>query len=641
MIEFFQRKDVLVRIFMGLVIFVLGGSMLIYLVPGMGSSDAEAPGSVAAVAGRSISTTELSRQLNQIERNGQPIPKSMRGLYVRQLLDGMITQRMLDYEAERLGVRVTDQENAEQIRQMMPMAFSGGAVGNLELYAAEVQQRTGMSVPEFEEALRSSLLQAKIRRLVTDGVSASPAEIADEFKQQNEKAKLEYVVIKPTSLESKVEVNEAALAGFFEKNKSRYQVPERRGFQYALLDAAALQQTLHPSEAAIQSYYQQNLEEYRVQNRVHVEHILLKTTGKTDAEVAEIRKKAEDVLAKARKGGNFEELAKQYSEDDTTKAKGGDLGWIIRGQTVPEFEQAAFALKPGEVSGLVKSMFGFHIIKMIEREEARTRSLDEVKGTIVPILAKQLADEKLAGMSDQLAAAVRQSSRTPLEEIAKQFNLQLGTVPPVAASDPLGPLGVSSEVRDFVFSAQKGEDSAPLRLDRGTVIVRVTDIQPAHQATLGEVRAKVEADYRAEQATGLARERAQELAKRAQGGEALAAAAKALGLEDQTSELLSRNDTLAGLVPMRKLNGAFSLPIGQTPPAVSEGVNWLVYRVAVRQEPNPEDFAKQEAKLRQQIEASKRQLAFEAFQSSLRRRLEQEGKLKINEQELRKIVGSA
>lgn len=641
MIEFFQRRDVLVRIFMGLVIFVLGGSMLIYLVPGTGGSEGNSPDAVATVAGRDITATELSRQISQIERSGQPIPRSMRGLYVKDLLDRLINQRMLEYEAQRLGLRVTDQENAEQIKQILPTAFSGGAVSSLENYATEVQQRTGMSVPEFEEALRNSLLETKVRRLVTDGINATPAEIAEEFKQRNEKVKLEYVVIKPSDLESKVEVNDAALSGYFGKNQGRYQVPERRGFQYALLDLAALRQAMHPSEAALESYYKQNLEQYRVQNRVHVEHILLKTTGKTDAEVAEIRKKAEDILAKARKGAKFEDLARQYSEDDTSKVKGGDLGWILRGQTVPEFEQAAFALKPGEISGLVKSMFGFHIIKMVEREEARTKSFEEVRGAIEPILAGQMADEKAAALSEQMASAVRQSSRAPLEEISRQFNLQLGTVPPVAASDPLGPLGVANEVRDFLFSAQKGEDSAPIRLDRGAVIVRVTDILPAHQAALAEVRSKVEGDYRAEQSTGLARQRAEELAKEMQGGKPLAPAAKGLGLETQTSDFLARSDTLAGLSPMRKLNGAYTLPVGQTSAAIPQGMNWLLFRVVERQEPNPADLARQQNDLQRQIVQSKQQLAFEAFQDSLRQRLVKEGKLKINDQVLRRLAGTS
>src|SRR5208282_6324107 len=304
-----------------------------------------------------------------------------------------------------------------------------------------------------------------MRRLVTDGVGVGPAEIEEEFKRRNQKAKFEYVVIKPAELAAKVSVSDADLEAFFGKNKGRYQFPERRGFKFALLDLAALRPTLHPSEEALQAYYKQNLDQYRVQNRVHVQHILFKTTGKTDAEVVEIRKKAEEVLAKVKKGGNFEELAKQYSQDDSTKAKGGDLGWVIQGQTVPEFEQVAFSLKKGETSDLVKSMFGFHIIKLVDREDARTKSLEEVRASIVPVIAGQTAEQKAGEIADRMATAVRQSSRTPIEDIAKQFNLQMGTIAPVAAVDPLGPLGMSNEARDFLFSAQVGEDSTPIRTD--------------------------------------------------------------------------------------------------------------------------------------------------------------------------------
>jgi peptidyl-prolyl cis-trans isomerase D len=236
-----------------------------------------------------------------------------------------------------------------------------------------------------------------------------------------------------------------------------------------------------------------------------------------------------------------------------------------------------------------------------------------------------------------MAAAVRQSSRTPIEEIAKQFSLSVGTVPPVAATDPLGPLGMSNEARDFIFSARQGEDSTPLHVDRGTAILSVTEIQPDRQGTLADVRAKVEADYRGEQSLALAKKDADELYKRVQAGEALAAAAKSLGLDVKTSEFLSQNDTLAGLAPMRKLPQAYSLPIGQTAAPVSQALNWLLFRVLERQEPNPDDLAKQKADIERQLVGSKQQMAFEAFQEALRQRMLQEGKLRINEQVLRRL----
>ena len=639
MIEIFQSKETLVRILMGLIIGIIGLSMLMYLVPGMGSTQEGAPDAVATIGGKDITTTDLSKQLVQLERTGQHISKEMRGLYVRDLLDRMVTQRAIEYEAGRLGLQVTDQEAAERIRQILPIAFTGGSVASLENYASEVQTRTGMSVPEFEEALHDSLLFDKVRRLVTDGVTVSPAEIADEFKKRNEKVKLEYVTIKPADLEAKVSVTDAELSSFFEKNKARYQIPEKRGFKFALLDLAKLRETVHPTEQAIEDYYKHNLDQYHVPMRYHAEHILFRTTAKTDAEVEELRKKAEDVLAKAKKpGANFEELAKQNSQDEKSKDKGGDLGWVEPGQFVAEFEKAAMGMKKGEIAGPVKSMFGFHIIKLLDRQDERTKTLEEVKPSIVSILAGQAADAKAADMTDKMAAAVRQSSRTPVEDIAKQFNLETGNVAPIAATEPVGPLGTSTEVRDFIFSSQPGLDSTPLHVDRGTAIVSVTDIQQARAATLAEVRAKVEADYRSEQSTTLAKQRADELSKKVQGGEALAAAAKSLGFEAQTSELLSQNDSLGGMTPMKRLASAFNLPVGQTAAPISQGTNWVVYRVTERQEPNPDDLTKQKAEIERTLTMSKQQVAFDAFQEGLKQRMMKDGKLRINETVLRRFL---
>ncbi len=293
MIEIFQSKSLWVRIGMGLVIGVIGIMMLVTLMPGPVGSSGGSPDAVATVGGSDITANDVSKRLAQIERNGQRISKDMRGLYVRDTLDGLINERLLDYEAKRLGLQVTDQDLAEQIRQILPTVFSGGSISNMENYAAEVQQRTGLSVPEFEQMLHSALLQQKVRRLVTDGVGVTRTEIEAEFKRRNEKIKLEYVVIKPAELEAKVNVSPAELEAYFAKNKGRYPIPERRAFQYALLDQAALRAAMHPTDATLQDYYNQNLDMYRVQNRVHVEHILLKTTGKTDAEALEIRKKDE------------------------------------------------------------------------------------------------------------------------------------------------------------------------------------------------------------------------------------------------------------------------------------------------------------------------------------------------------------
>src|ERR1700732_3542880 len=220
-----------------------------------------------------------------------------------------------------------------------------------------------MGVAEFEDLVGQGLLEEKFRELVTDGMTVSPAEVQQEFRRRNDKIKINYVVIKPEDLQSKIEASDADLSAYFEKNKGRYNVPERRIVQYAFLDLEQLRLHANISQDQIRAYYNDHIDRYKQPDRAHVAHILFKTVGKTDAESEEIRKKAEDVLKKAKGGANFGELAKQYSED-TSKEKGGDLDWIVRGQNVPEFEQAAFTLPIGSVSDLVKTQYGFHIVKL-------------------------------------------------------------------------------------------------------------------------------------------------------------------------------------------------------------------------------------------------------------------------------------
>src|SRR5439155_19449015 len=296
----------------------------------------------------------------------------------------------------------SDQERADRIRQYVPTAFNGGTFVGMDRNSAEVQARFQLIVPVFEELIRQGLLEEKFRKLVTDGVSVGPAELQEEFRYKNEKVKLDYALIKPEDLESKISPDEAEIRAAYEKNRSKYQVPERRVARYALVDVNQLHQNIQVSDDVLKLQYQANIQQYQVPNRVHLEHMLFKTVGKTDAEVEEIRKKAEDVLKQARKTGKFEDLAKKYSED-VSKEKGGDLGWIVQGQTVPEFEKAAFGLPKGAISDLIRTQYGFHIIKVLDRETAHTKPFEEVKDSIRAPLALERTDKDAGDSADKLA----------------------------------------------------------------------------------------------------------------------------------------------------------------------------------------------------------------------------------------------
>jgi peptidyl-prolyl cis-trans isomerase D len=624
------------RILLGAVVLVLGGSMLLYLVPQSPVSGEVSTDTLATIGDESVSVQDVRQQLSQIEQRS-PNMKALEPLYAQQILKQLIFEKEIEYEAKRLGISVSDQERADRIRQYVPTAFNGGTFVGLERYSAEVQARFQMTVPVFEELLRQGLLQEKFQKLVTDGISVGPAELQDEFRYKNEKVKLDYAMIKPEDLEGRVSPDEAEIHAAYEKNKAKYQVPERRVARYALVDVNQIRQSVQVSDDMLKQQYMANIQQYQVPNRVHVEHILLMTVGKTtDAELEEVKKKAEDVLKQVKKGGKFEDLAKKYSEDPGSKDKGGDLSWITQGQTVPEFEKTAFSLPAGQVSDLVKTQYGFHIIKVLEKEPAHTKPFEEVKETLRPNLQRDQADKLANDTADKLSAAIRQSSKISLDDLAKEYHLTVNETRPVSATDPLLELANSREAKDAIFSLKPDELSLPVRTDRGYVVLSLKSKQPAHAGSLEEVRDRVITDLKREKSTELAKSKADELSRRLKSGEKFDAAARALGLEPKTSDPLARDGSIPGGVASGKqLGAAFNLKTGDVGAPLSMGQNWLVYRVAEKTEANPADFDKQKTTLAKELLDSKRKLAFEAFQTALDNRLKQEGKLKLMPEKLK------
>ena len=622
------------RILLGAVVLLLGGSMLLYLVPQSPVSGEISNDTLAKIGDQSITVQDVRQQLDQIEQRN-PNMKPLESLYAQQILKQLVTEKELEYEAKRLSITVSDQEQADRIRQYVPTAYNGSAFVGRERYSAEVQTRFQLSVPVFEELIRQSLLEEKFRKLVTDGISVGPSELQDEFRYKNEKVKLDYALIKPEDLEAKISPDESEIRAAYEKNKSKYQVPERRVVRYALVDVNQIRQSLQVSDDVLKQQYQANIQQYQVPNRVHVEHILFMTVGKTDAEVEEIKKKAEDVSKQVKKGGKFEDLAKKYSEDPGSKDKGGDLSWITQGQTVPEFEKTAFSLSPGQVSDLVKTQYGFHIIKVLEKETAHTKPFEEVKDSLrAPFLLSQ-ADKVASDTADKLSAAIRQSNKISLDDLAKQYHLTVSETRPISATDPLLELANSQEAKDAIFRSRPEELSLPVRTDRGYVVLSLKSMLPAHQGSLEEVRDRVINDLKRENSTDLAKAKADELIKRVKAGEKFDTAARSLGLEPKTSDLIARDGSIPGAASGKQVSAAFSLKSGDVAAPLNLGQNWLVYRVAEKTEPNPADFDKQKKQLTEELLQSKRKLAFEAFQTALDNRLKVEGKLKLMPEKLK------
>jgi hypothetical protein len=256
-------------------------------------------------------------------------------------------------------------------------------------------------------------------------------------------------------------------------------------------------------------------------------------------------------------------------------------------------------------------------------------------------LQGEKAEQAGETLSNQIAEEIRRSGRIPIEDLAKKFNMSTGEAKLVEANQPLPELGNSPALLDSIFHQRVGDLSSPIHTDRGYAVVEVKDIQATHAATLAEVRDRVTTDYRHQKAVELAKTHAEDLAKRAKAGENFATAAKALGLEMKTTEPFNRAGTIPDAGSAKLFAAAFSVPVGMSGDPVLVGQNWTVYRVAQHDQVNQDDFEKQKAKMRETVLQQKRQMAFDLFRTTLKARLEKEGKVRVNADNLKRLTTPA
>ena len=492
-----------------------------------------------------------------------------------------------------------------------------------------------MTVSQFEAQLRESIILEKMRNVIADSIQVSPAEVREEFEKRSAKAKIEYVLFDPSQYLQAVNVTPEALENYLNKDPDRYKVPQERRVRYALVDPARIQALAKVTDDDLKRYYGQHLSDYRVPDRVMVSHILFKTTGKTPEEIAKIRATAEEVLKQLKAGADFSELAKKYSED-TSAQSGGALGWIVHGQTVKEFEQAAFSMKPGQISDLVTTTYGIHILKVTDKQLAHLQTLDEVKESIRSALEK----EKLEVAQESFARNLEREFKANPKEfdaLARKEGFEVKETPLFKNKQAVPDLGNDEALQNLIFRLSQGEVGGPVPLPKGLVIVQLHQIVPEHRPKLDEVRDQVEEDYRAEEAKKLARQKAEEFASQVKNGDFNKVAQKD-GVTVKESKEFTRLENLENLISGTELGAAFTLAPGLTSDAQSVGTDYIVFRVVSHTPPDEGSFAQQQEQIREQLLNQKRSLAFEIYRQNLKQELQRSGELKINDSALKQFL---
>jgi len=651
MIRTLQNAGPTLKIVLGALLVIICASMAITLIPGFGSNvgiGGPPAGVLATIGDQTVTVPEVQREARAMIRQqfprGGPQASMLLPYFASQAAEQLISEKALVAEAHNLGLRVSDDELRDELQhgQLGSMLFPDGKFIGQEQYEDFVQ-RNDMTVPQFEALEKDFILVRKLRALVSTSAFVGNPEVRDEFNRRNTKVKFEYAVITQADILKGLHPTDAELKAYYDSHKAQYNnsIPERRQISYVVVDTAKITAGITVSDQDLQAYYDQHRDEFRVPEQVKVSHILIKTPlpspgAKEDEKaVADARAKAEDVLKQVKAGGNFSELAGKYSDDPGSAKNGGELGWIGRGRTVPEFEKAAFSLGKGQTSDLVKSSYGFHIIHVEDKQDAHLKTLAEVKSEI----EEKVKQEKAARATEAAANALLSRARTDGFDAAAAAKGQSPiTTEFFGRTDALPGLAANPQFMDAVFNEADKAPPDEVQIPQGYVVFQLLGIKPPATPTFEEIRSKVESAFKNERASFLLQQKTQELSDRAKAGHDLKKAAQDLGATVKTSDLVLPDGQVPDIGSMASASAIFSLKPGDISGPITANGNGVVAQLFEKQVPTDQEFAEKKDEIRQSLLEAKQNDLFGLFVTNLRKDMEKSKRLKVNEEEMKNLT---
>ena len=614
-------------------------------------ADAASTDAIARVEGQDITAGEFRRTYQaQLQSYRSAYGAQVNEQLLKQLgIDQQILQQMVDEraaiaEAGRVGVQVSDAEVRQRILTMPSFQDNGQFIGEQQYQQILRTQRPPMTAAEFEENIRRSLTVEKLRASLTDWLTVPENELEQEYRRRNDKVKLAVVHFTAETFRAQVSVTDADVAGHFEAHKADFKIPEKRKIRYLLVDVETLRAKTVVSAADVERTYNSNAEQYTTPEQVRASHILLKTEGKDDSTVnakvekekddATVKAKAEDVLKQARSGADFAQLAKKYSEDEANAKQGGDLDFFAKGKMVPEFDQVAFAMAPGQISDLVKTQYGYHIIKLVDKKPAVTRPLADARAQITDQLAYQRAQAQAATMAQALEKEIAKPA--DLDRVSKAQGMPVLESGFFARDEPVMSLGSSLEVATRAFELKPGEITGPIRTSSGFAFLTFVDQHASYVPQLDEVKDKVREEATKQKAKELSRQKAAEIAAKLKGGNDFEKAAKAAGVEAKTTELVAHEAALPdiGAAPA-VMDTAFKLPLGGVSDPVPTDNGTAVVKVVEKKDVTTEEWTAAKDRFREQLQSERRNRFFSAYMLKAKQRM----KIEVNRETLQRVVG--
>ena len=597
--------------------------------PGVGDT-------VAKVQGQSITASEYRRTYDaQLQAYRSAYGANLSEQLLRQLgIDQQILQQMVDEraaiaEAGRLGIDANDEEVRQRIMSYPAFLENGAFIGEVRYQQLLRSQR--MTPPEFESSVRRQLIIEKLRSSVTDWLNVPDAELEKEYRRRNNKVKLAVVSITGDKFRPQVTATDDEVATYFGAHSADFKIPEKRKVKYVLVDIDAIRSKIIVPASDIERAYNSNIEQYSTPEQVRASHILLKTEGKDEAAV---KAAAEDVLKQAKSGADFAALAKKYSEDESNAKNGGDLDYFGRGKMVPEFDQAVFAMEPGQISDLVKTQYGYHVIKLVDKKPGSTRPLAEVRQQINDQLAFERAQAQAADLAESLAKQITKPA--DLDKVAKTQGLVVQESGFFAREEPILGLGPAPEAANRAFEMKEGEVAGPLRTSRGFVFQTVVAKQDPYVPKLEEVKDRVRDEVVKQKARDLTKQKAAEIAAKLKAAPDFEKAAKAAGFEAKTTDLIPRDSPIPDLGQAAEVDAvAFSLPVGAVSDPVATDNATAVVKVLEKQEVSPDEWTNNKDRFREEVLNDRRNRFFAAYMTKAKQKM----KIEVNREALQRAVG--
>ncbi|HZP11591.1 MAG TPA: SurA N-terminal domain-containing protein [Nevskiaceae bacterium] len=500
---------------------------------------------------------QLQMMMGDNFRADQVDPKQFREIVLRD----MIQEITLRQYSDKAGYAASDSALVQAVREI-PMFQGKDGQFDVDVYHQRLSER-GYSTARFETEMRNSLAIEQMRSGVVETAFATDADLAETYRVAGQQRTLSYAQFEVSKYAPNVKIEDAQVQAQYDKKKSQFMTPERIKLAYVELSLEAMPKAANPGDDVLKVMYEaEKATRFSTTEERHARHILIGVAKDADAATkAAAQKRAEEIAAKLKAGADFAQLARSESTDPGSKDKGGDLGWVKKGQMVPKFEQALFALQKGEVSGPVETDFGYHIIKLDDVHPSTVQPFEDkaVQAELLDAYQKKEGEKHFAEQQEKIEQLAFENP-TSLDAVAKALNLEVKTTDWFGRGGGTG-IAANNAVKEAAFSPEvfsSNENSKPISIGPGdVVVVRKAEYEAPRQKELKEVADDIRNELRNQAAKDEAIKQAQAMLNLVREGKKPEEAAKQSGVELKSAGAIKRDDAKIDRAIIRVL---FHLP---------------------------------------------------------------------------------